>query len=333
MPKCMGCVFNACFVLFALQVVHLTGDEPDVATIKIGVIGLDTSHSPAFTKELNRSEATATRPRLRVVAAYPYGSHDIESSASRIPAITEEIKSLGVEVVDSVDELLKRVDCVLLETNDGRLHLEQAKAVIAAGKPMFVDKPAAASLADVLAIYAAAESSGVPIFSSSALRYGGNAQSIRNGAIGKVLGCDAYSPCSTEPHHSDLYWYGIHGVETLFTCMGPGCETVSRASTKDFDIVVGTWSDGRIGTFRGIRSGTSGYGGTVFCEQGILTIDKFTGYQPLVVVIANFFRSKQPPVTPAETIEIYAFMEAAAESKRHGGIPIKLQSVMKQAGH
>ena len=114
--------------------------------------------------------------------------------------------------------------------------------------------------------------------------------------------------------------------------MGPGCETVSRASTKDFDVVVGTWSDGRIGTFRGIRSGTSGYGGTVFGEQGILTIDKFTGYQPLVVVIADFFHSKQPPITPAETIEIYAFMEAAAESKRLGGIPVKLQSVMKQAG-
>jgi predicted dehydrogenase len=320
------------FVIFARgQSQHGQSPQADVPTIRVGIIGLDTSHAAAFTKELNRTEATDSRPRLRVVAAYPFGSHDIPSSASRIPKITEDISKLDVQIVDSIDELLKLVDCVLLETNDGKLHLEQAKQVFAAGKPTFIDKPVAANLSDVLAIFAEAEKHDVPVFSSSSLRYSGNTQAIRNGSIGKVMGCDAFSPCSTEPSHSDLFWYGIHGVETLFTCMGTGCENVTRTSTDDYDVVVGKWSDGRIGTFRGLRAGASGYGGTVFGEKKIETLEKFAGYQPLVVVIAEFFRTKVPPVSSAETIEIYAFMEAAAESKRLGGVPVTLESVIKRS--
>ncbi len=299
--------------------------------IRVGIIGLDTSHAPAFTKELNATEATDEGPAIRVIAAYPYGSRTIESSTSRIPALTKEVEALGVEIVDSIDELLKRVDCVLLETNDGRLHLEQARQVFAAGKPVFIDKPVAASLADVLEIYEAANTAKVPMFSSSALRYGTQPQAIRAGSLGRVLGCDAFSPCSMEPSHSDLYWYGIHGVETLFTCMGPGCESVTRVSTDDEELVVGKWSDGRIGSFRGIRKGASGYGGTVFCEQRIETLGKFEGYKPLTVAIATFFRTGKAPVAAEETIEIYAFMEAAAESKRQGGTPVTIQSVIEQA--
>jgi predicted dehydrogenase len=295
------------------------------------VIGLDTSHSAAFTKEMNKSETTDAGPRLRVVAAYPFGSRDIESSASRIPTITAEMKALDVEIVDSVAELVKRVDCVLLETNDGKLHLEQAAEIFASKKPVFIDKPVAASLSDVLTIFNAAKTSGTPMFSSSSLRFGGNVLAIRNGLVGRVLGCDAFSPCALEPSHSDLYWYGIHGVETLYTCMGTGCESVTRVSTENFDVVTGKWSDGRIGTFRGIRSGASGYGGTAFGEKGIVAIEKFQGYKPLVVAISEFFRTQKSPVSPEETIEIYAFMEAAAESKRQGGAPISLDSVIQTA--
>jgi len=196
---------------------------------------------------------------------------------------------------------------------------------------VFIDKPVAATLKDAVAIYKEAQSLGVPLFSSSALRYSGNIQAIRNGSVGAVLGCDAYSPCTTEPSHSDLYWYGIHGVETLFACMGEGCVSVTRSSSEDFDVVAGTWADGRIGTFRGIRKGASGYGGTVFGEKGIVVIEKFEGYKPLVTQIAEFFRTKKVPIAPSETLEIYAFMEAAAQSKLKGGMPVTIESVMNAA--
>jgi predicted dehydrogenase len=325
---CFSCVF-AIGILAMPRLVNAA--ELDTETIRVGVIGLDTSHAAAFTKELNKSDGAEGKAKLRVVAAYPYGSRSIESSSSRIPSITKEMEALDVEIVDSIAELLLKVDAVLLETNDGGLHREQAHEVFASGKPVFIDKPVAATLKDVVAIYDEAQSLGVPMFSSSALRYSGNVQAIRNGSIGKVLGYDAYSPCTTEPSHSDLYWYGIHGVETLFACMGEGCISVTRSSSDDFDVVVGTWADGRIGTFRGIRKGASGYAGTAFGEKGIVVIDKFEGYVPLARQIAEFFRTKKAPIAASETLEIYAFMEAAAQSKQKGGIPVTIESVMNAA--
>jgi hypothetical protein len=316
--------------LFAMTLAsQLSAADPP--EIKVGIIGLDTSHAVAFTKDLNDPKAMADVSHCRVVAAYPKGSPDIKSSTERVPGYIEEVKKHGVEIVDSIDELLKRVDCVLLETNDGRPHLEQALPVFKAGKPCFIDKPVAGSLADAIAIYAAAKEHNCPVFCSSSLRYSKAAQELRAGDKGKITGCDTYSPCALESTHPDLYWYGVHGCEALYTVMGPGCESVTRVSTPNFDSAVGQWSGGRIGTFRGIRSGGGGYGGTAFTEKGVFPIGGYEGYRPLVVEIVKFFRTKQVPVSAEETIELYAFMEAADESKRQGGAPVKIETVMQKA--
>lgn len=296
---------------------------------RVGIIGLDTSHCIAFTKLLNAPDVAPDLAGNRVVAAYPWGSRDIESSTSRIPEYTEEIKKLGVKIVDTIGELLKEVDVILLETNDGRPHLEQALEVFKAGKPIFIDKPIAASYSDAKAIFEAAKKYNVPMFSSSSLRYAKNAQKIRQGdSIGNVLGADAYSPAHLEKTHPDLFWYAIHGVELLFTVMGTGCKSVSRTHTADSELVVGVWNDGRIGTFRGGRSGKIGYGGTAFGEKGNEQLGPYDGYRALLAQIATFFRTGISPVSPEETLEIYAFMEAADESKRNGGKSISIETIL-----
>jgi hypothetical protein len=298
---------------------------------RIGIIGLDTSHCIEFTKVLNNPGAGPEFAGYKVVSAYPKGSNDIESSAKRIPGYTEEIKKYEVKIAVSIKELLDNVDVVLLETNDGRLHLEQALLVFKAGKPVFIDKPVAASLKDVLAIYEAAKQFHVPMFSSSSLRYFQDAEQIAQGKYGKVLGVDVHCPAHLEKTHPDLFWYGIHGVEILYTIMGTGCKNVIRVATPDTDIVVGTWEDLRIGNFRGLRSGKIDYGVTVYAENDIVTLGTFPGYNPLLHQIIHFFESGESPVEPRDTLEIYAFMEAADESKRKGGIPVSLESVMLKA--
>ncbi|HEY4206476.1 MAG TPA: Gfo/Idh/MocA family oxidoreductase [Puia sp.] len=299
--------------------------------IKIGIIGLDTEHSVAFTKTLNDPNASADVSGFRIVAAYPHGSRDIPSSLKMIPGFTEEMKTLGVEIVPSIEDLLQKVDAVLLETNDGRLHLEQALPVFKAHKPVFIDKPIAASLSDAIAIFRAAKQYNTPVFSSSSLRYMTNAQQIANGKIGKVLGADAYGPATIESTHPDLFWYGIHGVEALFTVMGTGCKSVTRTYTEGTDMVVGLWEDNRIGTFRGLRTGAQDFGGTAFGEKGIAPVGPWEGYRPLTVKIVEFFRTGKPPVSAKETLEIFAFMEAAEKSKQQGGVSISLESVMQSA--
>lgn len=298
---------------------------------RIGMIGLDTSHSVAFTKTFNDANAGPEYGGYKVVAAYPKGSNDIESSVKRIPGYIEEVKKYGVTIVDSIKDLLREVDVVLLETNDGRLHLEQAIPVMKAGKTLFIDKPMAAFLPDVIAIFNEAKKYNVPVFSSSSLRFGPSVQAIAQGKAGNVLGADVFSPAHLEKTHLDFSWYGIHGVEMLYTVMGTGCKSVSRTHTADSDVVVGLWGDDRIGTFRGVRFKKSGYGGSVYGEKSIESLDGGGGYNPLLVEVVKFFQTGQSPVSPDETIEIFAFMEASDESKRQGGKAVTLESVMQKA--
>ena len=235
----------------------------------------------------------------------------------------------GVKICSSIREMLDMVDFVMLETNDGRLHPEQAVEVFRSGKTCYIDKPIGATLGEALAIYELADRYGIPIFSSSALRFSPRNAELRGGKFGAILGADCYSPHKTEPTHPDFGFYGIHGVETLYTLMGTGCETVSRMSTPDGDIVTGLWSDGRLGTFRAIVSGPAIYGGTAFTKDGAVEAGGYAGYKVLLDQILTFFRSGEPPVSREETVEIYAFMKASNMSKAKGGKPVSIAEAMK----
>ncbi len=305
--------------------------------IRAGIIGLDTSHAIAFTTSLNKgSKNPDDQGKLAgvvMVAAYPPGSRDIESSTKRVPEYIEKVKEMGVEIVDSIDMLLKKVDVVFLESNDGRVHLEQLKPILAAHKPVFIDKPIAGNLADTIRILDAVKKANVPCFCSSSLRYGKLTQQVRNGSIGKVKSAETYSPASLEPTHVDLYWYGVHGCEMLFTAMGTGCVSAKRGTTSDGKIeVVGKWDNGRIGTYRESNmTDRKGYGGKAIGEKGESEMERSAGYDVLLVEIVKMFRGGPVPVSADETLELYAFMEAADESKRRGGAEVTLKEVIEKA--
>lgn len=312
------------FVFLSLLATSHLSAEP----LRVGVIGLDTSHATEFTRIINTPSPAGADYGCKVVAAYPQGSKDIASSVSKVPEYTAKMKEMGIEIVDSIPALLTKVDAVLLESNDGRVHLEQFRECLKAKKPVFVDKPVAGSLADAIAIYDEAKAAGVPVFSSSALRYGKATQELRKGSLGKVLRAETISPAPLEPTHPDLFWYGIHGVETLITLMGPGVNNVKRGTTADGKIeVTATWKDGRTGTF----TEGKGYSARIKSERGESEAGKFEGYEPLIVEVAKFFRSGKSPVADEETLEIYALMEAADESKRRNGAEVTLKEVMEKA--
>ena len=297
--------------LYAAEQAELTpfADTP----LRAGMIGLDTSHVVAFTGLLNVPEtAKGVLGTVKVTAAFPGGSKDIPSSIDRVPGYTATLRDKhGVKIFDSIEAMMPEVDVVFLESVDGRPHLDQIRPVLKAKKPVFVDKP---------------------VFSSSSLRYSKSIMGAHNkDKVGDILGAVSFSPCSLEEHHPDLFWYGVHGVESLFTIMGTGCQNVVRTHTADFDVVTGTWAGGRVGTFRGIRKGNADYGATVFGSKSIYHAMGYSGYQPLVEKICQFFQDHKPPVSAPETIEMFAFMEAADESKRRGGAPVEIAEVMAKA--
>lgn len=299
--------------------------------LRLGIIGLDTSHAVAFTKLLNDPAAADHVPGARVVAAFKGGSPDIEASATRVDKFTAELTDKwGVELVSSIEELCRKVDAVLLLSVDGRTHLRQVGPVFAAKKRVFIDKPFAASLAEAREIVRLARASSTPFFSSSSLRFVSDVQNLKgNAALGNMVGAFTYGPAPTEPHHPDLFWYGIHSVEMLYTLMGPGCESVTRVHTPGADVVVGRWKDGRTGTVRGIRDGATPYGAVAFGSKAVLATNPpmNADYRGLLLEVVKFFKTGVPPVSPEETLEIMAFMQAADLSKSRNGAPVSLKEL------
>jgi predicted dehydrogenase len=296
--------------------------------LRAGLIGLDTSHVIAFTKLLNDPKATGELAEMSIVAGYPGGSPDMPESWNRVKGYTEQLRGMGVEIVDSIEELLKRVDVVLLTSVDGRPHLAQARPVIAAGKPLFIDKPMADSLADAIQIFRLAKEHGVPCFSASSLRFNSASEAVRDGSagFGDIRSCTAWSTAGGgNPNQPEPFWFhGIHGVELLFTVMGPGCKTVTRVAP---DKVVGLWQDSRLG----VMLANTNYGAVAVGTKKSGEAGKNEGYAPLMIEVVRFFKTGKPPVSPDETLEILAFMDAADQSQRENGAPVSIDSVMKKA--
>jgi hypothetical protein len=295
------------------------------ADLRLGIVGTDTSHVVAFTAALNDPASPEHVPGARVVAAFKGGSPDIAASRDRIEGFTRTLQEkYGVEIVATIAELCRRVDGVILTSNDGRVHLAQAREIVAAHKPMFVDKPLASTLDDAREIARLAKAAGVPWFSTSSLRY-----AVDGLKASDLSGVDVWGPGPLEEHHQlDLSWYAIHEVEILYTLLGTGCQEVTRVSSTNADVVSCRWKDGRIGTMRALRP-YSDYGVVVFHadakgQKGQVSTPA-SSYTPLVREIVKFFQTGVPPVANEETLELFAFMDAAQRSKDAGGRPMTLR--------
>lgn len=310
-------------LLLAASIMTATATAAD---LRLGIVGTDTSHATAFAKVLNAPNPPAGLAGAKIVAAYKGGSQDVESSRTRVDKFAEELRTqYGVEIVPDIATLASKVDAILLLSVDGRTHLNQARQVFATKKPMFIDKPLASTLQDAREIAKLGREAGVPWFSTSSLRFGPFAESLK---IPDLRGAIVWGPGPTEEHHAlDLSWYGIHAVELLYSVMGPGCESVSMATEKDADVVVGHWKDGRLGTVRLARP-YGPFGAVVFGPKQVVQSDPKLAqvdYRPMLERVIAFFRGSPRPVEEAETLELFAFMDAAQRSKQSGGAPAALR--------
>ncbi|HOD51251.1 MAG TPA: Gfo/Idh/MocA family oxidoreductase [Candidatus Hydrogenedentes bacterium] len=322
----------ALVIVTVASVVFVGAAQGQDAEFRIGMIGLDTSHVIAFTKTFNDPNAPDHVPGFKVVAAFKGGSSDIESSYSRVEGYTQQLRDeFGVKIVDTIEELCTLVDGIMLESVDGRPHLEQARPVFKAGLPLFIDKPVAGSLADAIEIFRLSKEHNVPCWSSSSYRYYPGLVEMMQKDFGELRGAISYGPASIEEHHPDLFWYGVHATEALFTVMGPGVQTVVRTHTDNTDVVTGVWEGGKVGTLRGLREQAAPNQVIIFGTKEVLLQGSGGGYGPMLVEIAKFFKTREVPVSPRETIEIFAFMEAADESKRQGGVPVSVAEVLEKA--
>jgi predicted dehydrogenase len=335
MPRHLSCLAHGLLPLAAIALLlplscfaQANSNEP----IKVGIIGLDTSHVIAFTKSLNDPTDKQYVPGLRVVAGYKGGSPDVKASWSRVDGYTAELRDKWkVEIVNDIPTLCSKVDAVLLESVDGRPHLEQVKPVFAAHKPVFIDKPMAGNYRDGKEIAELGKTAGVPWFTASSLRFWDEIARLKNPeGIGHILSYDVLGPTIREPHEPSMFNYGVHAVEMLYQLMGPGCETVTMQTSGNEDVLVGKWKDGRLGVMRGFSSGLYAFSITVYGDKGVLHSEgKPEAYRALLVEIVKFFQTRVPPVDNNESLEALAFMEAGDLSVARGGVAVPLSEIMK----
>jgi len=302
------------------------------APIKVGLIGLDTSHVIAFTKALNDPSDKDHVEGFQVVAAYKGGSPDVEESWKRVDGYTAELRDKWkIEIVDSIPTLCSKVDVVMLESVDGRPHLAQVKPVFAAHKPVFIDKPLAGSYRDGKEIAELGKAAGVPWFTASSLRYWSEVERLKNPqGIGHLLAFDVLGPTIREPHEPSMFNYGVHAIELLYQLLGRGCQSVSMQTSGNQDVLVAKWNDGRLAAVRGFSSGLYAFSITVYGDKRVVhSEEKPEGYGPLLVEIATFFKTHVPPVDNDESLEVLAFMEAADASVARGGVAVPLSEIMK----
>ncbi len=327
--------------------------------VRVGILGLDNYQGLAYAELFNNPKAEGDLAGVKVVAALPVGSDDYPESAAlmarwkdtfaRFGAATEKgaLKDFHpVAMVDSIPALLASCDAVMIASLDGRLHLKQAEPVLKAGKRLYIARPLAASLADAAAILKLAETTKTPFFSSSQHRFSPGFSGMRNHPeLGKVLGCDVYGGYELKGAKADEFIRPLHSLETLYAIMGPGVDTVRCISTPQAESFTLVWKDGRVGTYRGIKEGKVKYSATVFGELGVSTAgiyghgvpvqgvvptkDKYMGYEGIALEMGKFFKGGPPPVSSSETLEIFAVLAAAEQSKARAGAAVPVAEMLK----
>lgn len=348
--------WHAIAICATLSTTFVAADEKFV---RVGILGLDNYQGLAYAELFNRPTADGELAGVKVVAALPTGSDDYPESAALVERWKQTFSRFGspteksqikdwhpVEMVDSVEALLAKCDAVIIGSLDGRQHLREVEPVLRSGKRLYVIRPLAASLADAAAIFKLAEQYKTPMFSCSQHRYVPGFIGMReHPEVGKVLGCDVYGGYDVKGPKADDFIRPLHSLETLYTIMGPGVETVACTSTPTAESLTLVWQDGRVGTYRGIKEGAVKYSATVFGDQGVSTAgvyghgvpvrgvvptkDKYMGYEGISRQIGLFFKGGPPPVSPSETLEIFAVMEAAERSKAQSGATIRTADVLK----
>ncbi|MBD3352022.1 MAG: hypothetical protein GF364_11100 [Candidatus Lokiarchaeota archaeon] len=287
-----------------------------MSDMKIGMIGLDTSHCPTFARILNKR-----RSKTPVTYAYKGGTKAFSHSINRVDKFTKQLrKKYDVNMLKSIEDVADKSDAILLTSVDGRQHLEQFEILSKYQKPVYIDKPLACSLEDAKKIIHLSEKTKTPMFSCSSLRYYNGIYQIGKDKDIKIA--EVYGKVPIMEDYPGYFWYGVHSAEILFSILGAGCEQLQVASYENFDLVTANWSGERIGLLYGMRYKTSAdWSVKLFSDDGVIDSiakNKPSGFELMVPHILDFFKSKKSPINNQEMLEIMAYLEAVNKSRENG---------------
>lgn len=286
--------------------------------LQIGIIGLDTSHAPAFTRMLNNPSDPHYLPGGKIVKAWPGGSPDFELSYTRVAQFTEEVRQQGVTICNTIAETAQGCDAILLESADGRVHLEQFKELIPFRIPVFIDKPLTCSYAEAETLVRLAAEHDIPVMSSSSLRFLQGLPETVARYKNRITGVELRGPLFFQETQPGYFWYGIHTLEMLFALLGPDFQSLEIHADKKADHLTAVWSGGTTACIELVQDNIP-FSGTLICENQRIPLpssDAVTEpfYRSLMKEVLLFFNKRKTSVPLSETLKLVALIEQANKS-------------------
>jgi predicted dehydrogenase len=289
--------------------------------MNIGAIGVDSSHLPEFTRRI-KALHEAGKTKCRVTHFWDPGTHQWqhpdgpEQSKKDVANWIQTATELGAKPVNSVEELLKSVDGVMVLNINGHRHLELAVPSLAAGKPTYIDKPLTCSIDQAKALLAISRQYKARAYSASSLRFIAEIPQIPRESLGKIVAIDAYGNGELQALMPGLWHYGCHSIEMVDAIWGPGVKRVSAVEFPDRHLLDLDYHDGRYARIRLERKGSWAFGATLHGEKAVhsFTVDFAPVYTRLVEGMVKFFEGGQPPAPLRDIVENVAVMQAGNES-------------------
>ena len=178
---------------------------------KIAILGCENSHANNFLKFIYKDKIITD---VEVIGVYS----DERESAEKLQA------EFGVEVADSYDAYVGKVDGIIVTARNGKNHLKYAQPYIASGIPMFIDKPITNSEEDAVELMRAMKASGVRFSGGSSVALSPTVSELRSVAMteskGKVLSGHVRAPLSMNNAYGGFYFYSQHLIETTLEIFG-----------------------------------------------------------------------------------------------------------------
>jgi predicted dehydrogenase len=294
--------------------------------MRIGAIGVDSSHLPEFTKRINTLQQEA-KTHCRVTHVFDPGGHDLADAPKWLETTTRDY---NVKQVDTLQDLLASVEGVMVLSVNGNKHLSQALPCLERGLPTYIDKPLTCNLSEAKQLLAAAREHQARCYSASSLRFAPEVESARSDKdLGKLITIDAFGPGERHELMAGLFFYGVHTIEMVDAIWGPGVRRVSAIHLPDRDLLDLDYHDGRYARLRMERKGSYDFGATVHGEKKVrqFRVDFTPVYTRLVLGMVKFFEGGAPPAPLRDIIENVAVMEAGNRSMQQDGAWVDVETV------
>jgi predicted dehydrogenase len=194
----------------------------------------------------------------------------------------------------------------VLSPDNPERHEDLADLPLQSGKPVYIDKPIAPSLAAAQRLFAKAAQHGTPMMSSSALRFGSQLEHALQQMAGQPRNF-----CATRGGGL-FHVYAIHQIEMLVMTLGIGATRVMQCGNGTVNHLVIEYPDNRRGTVT-VMPGQPFQLSAQYGENQGLVIDTMDDFFPRFIdAMLAFFASGVSPIPVEETLEIAALIELGA---------------------